>query len=111
MITIEQAANGLTKYLDKEVMPHLPTAKAIALGTVAALYISRAPDMLRELNKNPAFALLAVADDSGSIDIDRIYNAALPQIKGTFELRIPLIGNLTFDKAEADKLYRYIKEG
>lgn len=109
MITIEQAADGLMRYLDAEVLPHLPTGKGLLLGAAAALYIRKAPDILRRLSQNTAVQLLGVIDEHGNIDIDELYNAALPQVKGTFEVNVPLVGGLTFDRAEVDKLYRYLK--
>ena len=38
-----------------------------------------------------------------------IMNAALPQVKGTLEVKLPFVGGLTFDRTEVDKLYRYMK--
>lgn len=109
MITIEQAASGLSNYLDNEVLPHLPTGKGLLLGTAAALYIRKAPEIVRRLSGNQAVQLLGVIDESGNIDIDELYNAALPQVKGSFELQLPFVGSLTFDRTEIDKLYRYMK--
>lgn len=109
MITIEQAASGLTSYLDAELLPHLPTGKALLLGTAAALYIRKAPEIARQLLSKPAVKMLGVMDEGGNIDIDELYNAVLPQVKGPFELSVPFVGSLTFDRAEIDKLYRYMK--
>lgn len=109
MITIEQAARGLTSYLDAELLPHLPTGKALIVGAAAALYIRKAPDIARQLIGMPAVKLLGIIDEQGNIDIDELYNAVLPQVRGTFDLSVPLVGNLTFDRAEIDKLYSYLK--
>lgn len=109
MITIEQAARGLTSYLDTELLPHLPAGKALMVGTAAALYIRKAPDIARQLIDMPVVKLLGIVDEQGNIDIDELYNAVLPQVRGTFELRVPLVGSLTFDRAEIDKLYSYLK--
>ena len=45
------------------------------------------------------------------IDEDALYNAFAPQIRKSIEFKIPFIGNMSFDRAEVDKLVRYIKEG
>lgn len=100
---------GLTNYLDAELLPRLPTGKALMVGTAAALYIRKAPDIARKLIDMPAVKLLVVIDEQGNIDIDELYNAVMPQARGTFELRVPMIGSLTFDRTEMDKLYSYLK--
>ena len=109
MITVEQAASGLTRYLDAEVMPHLPTGKGLLLGAAAALYIRKGPEIVRRLADMPAVKLLGVVDAQGCIDIDELYNAVLPQVKSTFDIQLPFVGGLTFDRAEVEKIYRYLK--
>ena len=109
MITVEQAAGGLSRYLDAEVMPHLPSGRGLLLGTAAALYIRRAPEIVRELAARPSVKLLGIIDEQNNIDLDALYNAALPQVKGTLEVKLPFVGGLTFDRTEVDKLYRYMK--
>lgn len=109
MITVEQAASGLTRYLDAEVMPHLPSGRGLLLGAAAALYIRKGPEIVRRLADIPAVKLLGVIDAQGCIDLDELYNAALPQVKSTFDVQLPFVGGLTFDRAEVEKIYRYLK--
>lgn len=44
------------------------------------------------------------------VDVDAIYSAFAPKITAPVELPIPMIGSISLDRAEIDKLYRYIKE-
>lgn len=48
--------------------------------------------------------------EDGNIDEDALYNAFAPQIRKPLEFDIPFVGKLSFDRAEVDKLLRYIKE-
>ena len=37
MITIDQAMRGVTRFIDTEILPHLPTGKRISAGIAVAL--------------------------------------------------------------------------
>ena len=40
MVTIEQVKNGLTKYIDAEILPNMTGGKRFALGVCAALLVT-----------------------------------------------------------------------
>ena len=89
MVTIDQIMRGAARFADNEVIPHLPTGKGIGAGIALAL----------------------IMDESGSVDLDRLYNAARPKLDGQkLPVNIPIIGELRFDVGDLDKLYRYIQE-
>ena len=92
MVTIDQAMRGVVRFIDTEILPHLPTGKGIGAGIVIALIMD------------------GVMDEAGNINIDRLYNAARPKFEQRLPVSIPFIGELTFDQNDVDKLYRYIKE-
>ncbi len=98
MIAKERVAAGALRYIDCEVCPHIPGFKAIALSGLAAL------------RQRPAVAALDVMTEDGMVDVDAIYSAFAPKITAPVELPIPMIGSISLDRAEIDKLYRYIKE-
>ena len=54
--------------------------------------------------------MMGVMDETGNINIDRLYNAVRPKFEQRLPVSIPFIGELTFDQNDVDKLYRYIKE-
>lgn len=110
MVTIERAINGATAYLDRELVPHLPGWKAVAVSGVAALYAAQAPKIIDKIKSIPAVQMLGVLSEDGQVDIDALYNAFAPKVTGPLEFAIPFVGALSLDRAEVDKLYRYIKE-
>lgn len=52
-----------------------------------------------------------VIDTDGNVDIDKLYQAVAPQFANGEKqvINIPLIGDMTVDKSDLEKLYRYIK--
>lgn len=109
MISKERFVNGAANYFEREVLPHLPELKALAVAGVVALYAQKLPQIMDGLEKIPAVKVLGVIQD-GMIDEDALYNAFAPEIRKPLELDIPLVGKLSFDRAEVDKLLKYLKE-
>ena len=109
MVTIQQAQQGISRFIDNEVLPHMTGIKKIGLGMYSALALQNAAGALEKLKTNPAIAMLNVIDDNGMIDIDALYNVAVPMFaeKQTFDL--PVIGSVTFDRNDVEKLFRYIR--
>ncbi len=111
MVTIDQAMRGAAKFADNEIIPHLPTGKGIGAGIALALIMDGGKERFMQLKEHPAVQLMGVVDESGNIDIDRLYNAARPQMDGQkLPVDVPIIGELRFDVGDLDNLYRYIKE-
>ena len=111
MATIDQIMRAVTRFADNEVLPRLPTGKGIGAGIALALIMDGGKDRLMKLREHPAVQLMGVMDESGNIDIDRLYNAARPKMDGQkLPVTVPILGELRFDVGDLDKLYRYIQE-
>ena len=110
MITIDQAMRGVVRFIDTEILPHLPTGKGIGAGIAVALIMDGGKERILALRENTVVQMMGVMDEAGNINIDRLYNAARPKFDEKQPDTIPFIGDLTFDQNDVDKLYRYIKE-
>lgn len=111
MVTIDQMTRGVMRFADTEIGPHLPTGKAIGLGVALSLVAEGGRERLLTLRENPLIKAMGVMDESGNIDLDRLYNAARPRFDGQkLPVALPLIGELRFDVNDLDKLYKYIQE-
>ena len=110
-VTIDQAMRGAMRYADNEVIPHLPGGKGIGAGIMLALIMEGSREKILALRENPAVKMMQIFDDTGSIDLDKLYNAARPRFDGQkLPVTVPIIGELRFDVSDLDKLYRYIQE-
>ena len=111
MITVDQAMRGVVRFIDTEILPHLPTGKGIGAGIAVALIMDGGKERILALRENPLIKTMGVMDESGNIDLDRLYNAARPRFDGQkLPVTLPLIGELRFDVNDLDKLYKYIQE-
>lgn len=111
MVTMEQVKNGLIKYIDADIMPHLTGLRKIGMGVYVALAADKAVEMVMQYREHPAVAVLGVIDSEGNVDIDRLYQAVAPMVQGgeKIPVDIPLIGEIRMDKTDIEKLYKYIK--
>lgn len=82
MVTIDQAMRGILRFADTEIIPHLPTGKGIGAGIVLALIMDGGKEQVLKLRDNPAVQMMHVMDDTGNIDLDRLYNIARPKMDG-----------------------------
>lgn len=110
MVTIDQAMRGAIRFIETEILPHLPTGKGIGAGIVIALIMDGGKEKILALREHPVVKLMGIMDEAGNINIDRLYNAARPKFEQRLPVSIPFIGDLTFDQNDVDKLYRYMKE-
>lgn len=112
LVTMNQVKNGLVKYIDNDVLPHLTGIKKIGLGVYTALAADNVVGLMEKYKDHPAVSVLNVIDAEGNIDIDKLYKSVLPMFESgeRQSINIPLIGELLVDKTDLEKLYRYIKE-
>lgn len=111
MVTIDQAMRGIMRFADTEIIPHMPTGKGVFAGIVIALIMAGGKEQVLKLRDNPAVQMMHVMDDTGNIDLDRLYNIARPKMDGQkLPVTVPLLGEFKFDVNDLDKVYRYIQE-
>lgn len=66
---------------------------------------------LFRLWEHPAVKALGVFDEAGNVDLDKIYACLKTEAaKGPVTTNIPLIGNVTLNETDVDKLYTLIKQ-
>ena len=111
MVTMNQLQNGITAYIDREVLPHLTGMKRVGLGVYSAMAANNIGPMLTKYKDHPAVAVLDVIDSDGNVDVDKLYQAALPMFQDGEKqhINIPFIGELMVDRTDLEKLYQYIK--
>ena len=110
MVSLIQAQNGLAKYVDRELVPHLTGFKRIGLASYVALATNHAGELVTKYKDHPAVSVLHIIDcNTNEIDLDALHAAVYPQFAQRQTIAIPFIGDLTLDQNDIDKIYRYMK--
>ena len=111
MVTLKQVQSGICKYVDSELLPHLTGGWKIALGIYSGLAAENLEKTVMQYKENPAVKMLNIIDDAGNVDIDRLYSQASKMFSNGEKqvIHIPMIGDLTLDRTDLEKLYNYIR--
>lgn len=112
MATMKQVKTGLVRFVDNDILPHLPTGKKVALGIYVALAANNLEAKAMQYINHPAVSVLEVVDSNRNVDIDKVYQAAVPMFNAgqKVPIQIPMIGEYMMDMSDVEKIYRYIKE-
>lgn len=112
MVTLAQVQIGVEKYLETEILSKIPDWRKWVLGAGASRMLSRSTEIFNKLKANPAIAAMGLIDEQDQIDIDAIYREFSKQAqRGAITFDVPLMGALTLNAADVDKLYSYIVGG
>lgn len=110
MVTVKQVQSGIVRYVDSDLLPHLDGMKKIGLGIYMGLASENIGAAIQKYKDHPAVAMLNVVTEDGMVDIDKVYAVAKPMFEQKQSIDLPLIGRVTFDGDDVEKLYRYISE-
>lgn len=110
MVTVIQVQTGLVQYVDRDLLPHLDGLKKLGLGVYMGLAAENIGAAIQRYKDHPAVAVLGVISEDGMIDIDKVYATAKPMLQEKQSVNLPLIGRVTFNEQDLEKLYRYICE-
>lgn len=111
MATIDQIMRAVTRFADNEILPRLPTGKGIEAGILLALVMEGGREKLLALREHPAVKMMGVMDESGNVDVERLYSVARPKLDGKkLPVSVPIIGELRFDVNDLDRLYSMVQE-
>lgn len=109
MVSYEQVINGLTKFIDSEIINQLTGNQKILLGIGTGVALRKIENIYNALKNNPMIKMLGIITDDG-IDIETLYEEAKKQaMKEVIRLDIPMIGTLKLNEEDVVKLYNYIK--
>ena len=112
MVTIPQIQKGFVKFIDTQVAGAFTGwQKAVVIGG-ATLLAANLPNLAVTYSAHPMVAALGVYHpENGTIDIDALYNAFVPNMgKEKIPVTIPKIGTIKVGKEEIDMIMTYIKE-
>ena len=114
MISISQIKSGLSKYIDREMLPNMADAgyKKIIFATGAAIVLSRLETALVKLKNNAALVALDIFDTEGNVDVDIIVDELCKNIPHSgLRIELPFIGEIIFYVSDIRNIHNYIVGG
>lgn len=110
-VSAEQIINGMTQYVDGEVIAKLPTMGKWVLGASIGVATHKINDIVHNLNDNTIVKMMGIVDDDGMYDLDIVADNLKhsAQKYGKMIIEVPLIGKLSFNDSDIDNLKMYIE--
>lgn len=112
MVPYTKVINGLTKYIEDEIVNKLLGPQKWIIGTGAGIMLAKATNTFSVLKNNPVIKSMDVINENDEIDVELIYKELKKQAqKGAITVDIPMLGALTLNEQDVDKLYSRIMGG
>lgn len=110
--SVEQIQRGVSRYLEEEFVNKMGGWQKWIFGAGAGMYIAKLNEVIGTYKTNPIVSQLGIFPDGGGVDVDAIYRAVKEQaVKSPVTFDAPMLGSVTLNSADVDKLYNYIRGG
>ena len=112
MIPYNQVVNGVTKYIDSEILPKVDGWSKIAVGIVLAGAVKKGDAVVEQIKTIPIVKMIGIVDEENRVDIEVIYEELKKQVSvEPLRMELPGVGKVTFTCEDVDKLYSHIVGG
>lgn len=109
MVNVDQVKRGTARYLDEEFTNKLTGWQKWVFGAGAGMYLENLGNTLERLRDNDLVKGLGIMDASGNIDAERLKRYFMAEArKGSITFNAPILGTVTLNENDVEKLYRYI---
>lgn len=108
MISMKTMQTGVTRYLDA-LLQKAPADSKKGLEWLAIFVDLRLPYIMTNLNRQMAVNLMGFIDANGDIDIDGLHAVGVAAARrNLLNIKIPMVGKLSFTEDDIDHLYKVI---
>ena len=109
MYEYNKVLNGITKYIDNEIISKISGWKKWVVGSGIGMAMSNSTNVFNQLKENQFVKMLNIIDKNDKIDVDKIYQEMKKQAKkGAITFDVPMLGAITLNENDVDKMYEFI---
>lgn len=109
MVTLSQVQSGVAQYIDDEILSKVSDWRKWVLGAGAGVALSKSSEIFASLKANPIIQAMGVIDANDMVDIDRLHEQFANQArKQAVTFNVPLLGAVTLNANDVEKIYQYI---
>jgi hypothetical protein len=100
---------GVSSYIDNEFINKIEGWQKWVVGVGSGLMLNNASNIFSQLKENPMIVTLGIINEN-KINTDLLYKEFKKQAqKGAISTNIPMIGVVTFNEEDVEKVYNNIK--
>ena len=108
MVHYKQAIDGIAHYIDSEIVPKMDGLQKWIFGTGAGIAMRKADEMFHQFKDHQLLKALDLVKGE-DINIELIYEELIKQAnQSAVKIEISLLGTLSLNKDDIEKMYRII---
>ena len=108
MVHYKQAIDGIARYIDAEIVPKMDGLQRWIFGTGAGIAMRKADEIFHQFKDHQLLKALDLVKGE-DINIELIYEELIKQAnQSAVKIEIPLLGTLSLNKDDIEKMYRII---
>lgn len=110
MYEYNKVINGIAKYIDYEIVEKISGWKKWVVGSGMGLALSNTAGVFNQVKNNEFVKMLNIIDKDDRINVDKIYKEMKKQAKkSSVTFDVPMLGPITLNEQDVDKIYDFIK--
>lgn len=111
MVTYNQIIVGIVKYIDVDVLPKIDGFRKLALGVGSSIALKKADEVFAIIKDNNILHALGIIDSNNNINIDILKETLLERMgEDKYPIDIPMIGTLTINRNDINRIYEFIMQ-
>ena len=112
MVPFIKVIDGVSRYIDEEIINKINGLNKWVIGVAVETVLKRSASIFNNLKSHPMIKAMEIVNEKDEIDIELIYRELKKQAqKSAVTMDIPLVGALTLNEQDVDKLYGIIMGG
>lgn len=111
MVSMDKVKRGLARYLDEEFTSKMTGWQKWVFGAGAGMYIENFGSAAERLRSNELVKGLGIIDEAGNVDVEKLHKYFRAEAqKGAITFTLPVVGAVTLNDADVEKLYNCIMQ-
>ena len=108
-VSVGQVQQGIGDYISEEFVGKLNGLQKWGVDIAAGLLLVSATDIFNKYKDNELVKMMGIIDEENNIDIDKIYyRAKAAAAKGPVTFTMPIVGAVTLNEHDVERLYAHI---
>lgn len=111
MIALDRVKRGAARYIDTEFTTKLTGWQKWAVGAGSAMFLENLGAAVDRVKDMEAVKLLGVLGENNAVDVDKLYRYLRQEAeKGPVTVTVPMLGPVTLNVSDVEKLYTCIMQ-
>ena len=110
MYDYSKVIEGISEYIDNEILSKINDWRKWIIGAGVGVYLAKSTETFNAIKENQIVKSMGIVDSkSNKVNVDLLYSELKKQAKkSAITFDVPMIGPVTLNESDVDKLYKSI---